>query len=251
MPNSAPTRRAGAAAVARAVPAEAAVSALRAHTLVSICQTEIERMILEAELGMGARINELALAARLGISRGPVREACRSLVQAGLLETQFNRGFFVRRVTLREVGDLYDLRASLMRLAGELLAERATRAQLAGLRKLVASMDDALARADFSRFRILNADFHATLIDAADNTRLQDVYQGLAKEIRLFRRRALDSAAAMAQSNREHHRIVAAAARHDKAATAEAMYQHIVQGKARFLAAARSEIDRPPGEDTR
>jgi len=227
----------------RAVPAEAAVGVLRAHTLVSICQAEIERMILDAELEMGARINELALAARLGISRGPVREACRSLVQAGLLETHFNRGFFVRRLTLREVVDLYDLRASLMRLAGELLAERATKAQLAGLRKLVIGMDDALARSDTARFRTLNADFHAALIDAADNRRLQDVYQGFAKEIRLFRRRALDSVAAMAQSNREHHLIVAAAARHDKAATADAMYQHILQGKARFLAAAGTEID--------
>lgn len=243
MPGSVLKSHVGAAPAAGIGPAEEAVSALRAHTLVGICQAEIERMILEAELGMGARVNELALAARLGISRGPVREACRSLVQAGLLETQFNRGFFVRRLTLREVGDLYDLRAGLMRLAGELLAERATKAQLTGLRKLVAGMDDALARSDTARFRALNADFHAALIDAADNRRLQDVYQGLAKEIRLFRRRGLDSVAAMTQSNREHHLIVAAAGRRDRAATADAMYQHILQGKARFLAAAGTEIE--------
>jgi len=243
MPRTALESHPGGTTALGALPAAEAVGALRAHTLVGICQAEIERMILEAELGMGARINELALAARLGISRGPVREACRSLVQAGLLETQFNRGFFVRRLTLREVGDLYDLRASLMRLAGELLAERATKTQLTGLRKQVAGMDDALARSDTARFRTLNADFHAALIDAADNRRLQDVYQGLAKEIRLFRRRALDSVAAMAQSNREHHLIVAAAARRDRAATAAAMYQHILQGKARFLAAAGTEIE--------
>jgi DNA-binding GntR family transcriptional regulator len=94
------------------VGAKHAVELRRSQTLVSICQAEIERMILEGELERGARINELALAARLGTSRGPLREACRSLAQAGLLETHANRGFFVRKLAHRDVADLYDLRAT-------------------------------------------------------------------------------------------------------------------------------------------
>ena len=105
-------------------PAEQAVELRRSQTLVTICETEIERLILDGELGRGERINELALAARLSVSRGPLREACRSLAQAGLLEARVNRGFFVRKLALKEVIDLYDLRAGLMRLAGELVARR-------------------------------------------------------------------------------------------------------------------------------
>ena len=78
--------------------AEQAVEQRRSQTLVSICEAEIERLILDGELGRGARINELAVAARLGVSRGPLREACRSLAQAGLLEARANRGFFVRKL---------------------------------------------------------------------------------------------------------------------------------------------------------
>src|SRR6266542_2233618 len=91
--------------VASKLPAHAAsaVHILRSHTLVSVTQEEIERMILDGELKMGERVNELALAARLNVSRGPISEACRSLVQAGLLESQINRGFFVRKLTLKEV----------------------------------------------------------------------------------------------------------------------------------------------------
>lgn len=222
--------------------AEQAVEARRAQSLVSICQTEIERMILDADLEMGARINELTLAARLGISRGPVREACRSLVQAGLLETRANRGFFVRKLSQKEVVDLYDLRAGLMRLAGELVARHATAEQLANLREMVNAMDAARIKGDTGQFQNLNAEFHAALVTATDNRRLDEVYRGLANESRLFRRRGLVSGPAMESSNREHRAIVDAIASRDAARAAATMENHILQGKARFLNAAVAEL---------
>ena len=228
----------------RTLVAEQAVEARRSQTLVTICHTEIERMILDAELEMGSRVNEVALAARLGISRGPVREACRSLVQGGLLETHTNRGFFVRRLTRKEVVDLYDLRAGLMALAGRLVAERATYVDVDALRVLVTTMDDACARGDTTRFRELNAEFHRALVSATDNRRLQDIYTGLAKESKLFRRRGLVTPAAIASANREHHAILDAVERHDGARAAAAMEKHILEGKARFLAAAADELER-------
>ena len=223
-----------------------AVELRRSQTLVSICETEIERMILEGELERGARINELALAARLGISRGPLREACRSLTQAGLLETRANRGCFVRKLTHKEVIDLYDLRAGLMRLAGELIAQRATPEQVARLHALVDAMDAARVQSDTGRFQELNAEFHAVLVETADNSRLQEVYNGLAKELRLFRSRGLVSGAAMESSNREHRAIVDAIASHDAARAAATMENHILQGKVRFLAAAADELEDGP-----
>ena len=223
--------------------AQHAVELRRSQTLVSICQTEIERMILEGELERGARVNELALAARLGVSRGPLREACRSLTQAGLLETRVNRGFFVRKLAHKEVIDLYDLRAGLMRLAGVLVSQRATAAQIQAFRGLVEAMEGARAQSDSRRFQELNVEFHNALVEAADNRRLQAVYEGLGKESRLFRRRGLMSGAAMEASNREHLGIVDAVASHDAARAAATMENHILQGKARFLAAAANELE--------
>ena len=224
-------------------PAEQAVELRRSQTLVSICEAEIERLILDGELGRGARINELALAARLSVSRGPLREACRSLAQAGLLEARVNRGFFVRKLARKEVIDLYDLRAGLMRLAGELVAQRVSDRDLDRLNALVAAMDTAYDGGDTVRFQDLNAEFHAVLVVAADNRRLQQVYNGLAKELRLFRRRGLASGDAMHASNREHRAIVEAIAARDPAAAGAAMEHHILQGKARFVSAAANELD--------
>lgn len=225
--------------------AEEAVEARRSQTLVAICEKELERMILDAELEMGARINELALAARLGISRGPVREACRSLVQAGLLETRANRGFFVRKLTHAEVVDLYDLRAGLMRLAGQLVAQRATADHVTQLRTLADAMDRACTRGDTRRFQDLNVEFHAVLVLATGNRRLQEVYDGLGKESRLFRRRGLVSKAAMASSNAEHRAIIEAVARQDAAQAAETLEHHMLRGKERFLSAVSDELEDP------
>ena len=200
-------------------------------------------MILENELGHGGRVNELALAARLGVSRGPVREACRALAQAGLLENHANRGFFVRKLAHKDVIDLYDLRAGLMRLAGELIVQRATEEQLTGLRAFVDGMEKARTEDDTARFQELNAAFHAALVDATGNRRLQEVYDGLVKEMRLFRQRGLATGAAMAASNREHRAIVDAIATHDAARAAATMANHILQGKTRFLSAAGDDLD--------
>jgi DNA-binding GntR family transcriptional regulator len=222
--------------------AASAMDLLRSHSLVSVLQGEIERMILDGELDMGERLNELALAARFNISRGPIREACRSLAQAGLLEFQINRGFFVRRLAQKEVADLYDLRAGLMRLAGELLVRNVTPAQLAHITALVEAMGAAQRAGDAARFRELNSEFHAALVEATDNRRLVEIYHGLVKEIQLFRRRGLVSADAMELSNREHRAIVEAIAARDAERAAAAMEKHILQGKARFLAAAGASI---------
>jgi DNA-binding GntR family transcriptional regulator len=222
--------------------AASTVDILRSHSLVSVLQAEIERMILDGELRMGERVNEVALATHLKISRGPVREACRSLVQAGLLVTHINRGFFVRKLALKEVIDLYDVRAGLMRLAGQLIAQRITEAGLKHIRDLVAAMDEAQRQNAFAHFVELNSEFHAALVEATDNRRLVEMYQGLVKEIRLFQRRGLVSGNAMELSNREHRDIVDAIATRDGARAAAALEHHILQGKARFLAAAGEQI---------
>lgn len=212
---------------------------LRSQTLVGAVQAEIERMILGGELKMGERVNELEIAAQLNISRGPVREACRSLAQAGLLEIRVNRGFFVRKLELKQVVDLYDLRAGLMRLAGQLVAQHITDARLDDIKRKVDEMDEVGRLGDFERYLELNVGFHAALVEATGNRRLVELYQGLVKEIGLFQRGGLVSNSAMELSNREHRAIIEAIASRDGARAAAAMEHHILQGKERFLAGTR------------
>jgi DNA-binding GntR family transcriptional regulator len=210
---------------------------LRSNSLSAALQDEIERRILFGEYRAGARINENALAHELGISRGPIREACRGLVESGLLTAIVNRGFFVREITAKEASDVYDVRACLMRLAGEALAARITDAQLGTLGDLVERMDTAEIGGDAAGYYALNVEFHDRIVDYSENDRLRAICEGLAKELRLYRHRSLIAGGGLHVSNREHRLILAALAARDPARAGAEMERHMLAGKARFLSA--------------
>ncbi len=207
----------------------------------SVLQDEIEQRILTGALQPGERVNENALAAELGVSRGPIREACRGLVESGLLTVIVNRGVFVREVSRKDAIDVYNVRASLMRLAGETLAERISTEQLAVLRDLVERMDEAEAADDFDSFYALNRDFHTRIVDYAENDRLRSISDGLVKELHLYRHRSILQGGGLRVSNREHKQILAALEARDADRAGAALEDHIKAGKQRFLAATAQD----------
>jgi phosphonate utilization transcriptional regulator len=212
----------------------------RTETLTSLVRKELERMIVSGELKAGDRLNESALADRLGVSRGPIREACRGLEQSRLVEVVVNRGTFVRQISLQDALDIYDVRSALFGVAGETLAERITPSQLAILADLVEAM--ARAADDIDAYYPLNVEFHAKLVEFSGNVRLTATYRSLAQELHLFRRRGLVSEGSMAVSNREHRAILDALARRDGARAGTLMREHILAGKSRLLKLTESEI---------
>lgn len=217
------------------LPAAEALRLRRETSLPAIARAEIERMIEAGELSPGEWVNEATIAARLGISRGPVREACRGLEQSGLLEVVVNRGSFVRLVDKAGAAELYDLRAALFGLAGRTLAGRMTEAASAELHGHVAEMDEAATRADAEAYYAANLAFHAAIVTLCGNRRLAASYLGLIRELHLFRRRALVGADRMAASNREHRAILAALEARDGDRAEALMRAHVLGSKARAL----------------
>ena len=132
---------------AAAVPApHPTITLLQTSSLSSVVQGELERMILSGELPPGEKLTEVALAARLGVSRGPLREAFRMLEEAGLVRTEKNRGVFVRSLPVEEAIDIFDLRATMEEFAGRRLAETITPAALKEVRALVEQMEQGPRR---------------------------------------------------------------------------------------------------------
>src|SRR5262245_49905152 len=175
-------------ATAKSIPT---IAQMRDNSLSGVVRHEIEQMIMSGELPTGARVNENAIALRLGVSRGPVREACRALVELGLLDLIPNRGVFVRRLDRHDVEEVYDLRAGLTGLAGSLVSARISDAELARLRGLVTDMDQAAAAGDFPTFYPLNLEFHDVILQLTGNSRLIKSYRSLVKEFQLFRTHGL------------------------------------------------------------
>jgi DNA-binding GntR family transcriptional regulator len=206
--------------------------ARRAKSLSSLAAEELERMIINGELQSGDRINESTLAQMFGISRGPIREACRSLEKSGLVKVVNNKGVFVREMSVAQAAEIYDVRAHLFGLAGRLAALRATDRDIAGLSAMVEEMERAK---DIDAYYPLNVAFHARLVELSGNSRLAELYKSLSKELHLFRRRGLVQGESMASSNHEHELVIEALRNRDADAAELEMVRHILAGKTRLL----------------
>ncbi len=192
-------------------------------------------MIDLGELKPGERVNEQALAQQLGVGRNAAREALRSLERTGLVRIVPNRGAEVRKISLEEALDLYDLRAGLSRVAGRLAAARLAGGEEARLLELQAQMQDALARRDGAAYGELNAEFHRQLMAATRNPRLVEANEAIESELRLYIRKGVYTIAQMQVSLEEHSRIVEAVRNGRVVEAAEAFEAHILTGKQRML----------------
>jgi DNA-binding GntR family transcriptional regulator len=207
------------------------------NSVVNQIERELEGLILRGEYAPGDRINENALAARLGVSRAPVREACRLLQRSGLVDIVPNQGAFVRSLSLHEIVNLFDIRGCLGRLAGEQAAAAISRQQLDQLRTLMMDMDAASREANGARYIELNITFHAHLYEATGNARLAALDAQMGKELRIYRQHGLEFGGGLAVSNIEHRTILDAVERGDCAAAGRELERHILNGRDRFIRA--------------
>ena len=228
-----------------AVREQPTIAMLQASSLTSAVQQALERMIKLGELAPGDKLNEASLAERLGVSRGPVREAFRMLEEAGLLTLKKNRGVYVRQVPLEEALEIYELRAMMEAQVGALLATSASAEQIAALRTLLESMESAVAASDAPLYFQLNVEFHETLVSFAGNKKMLLLYRRLTRELDLFRRRNLSQQALLSNSIQEHREVLAAIASRDPERAAQTLRRHVLQSRDR-TAQSQTQGDTAP-----
>jgi len=211
------------------------IALLQSSSLTSVVQQEIERQILQGELAPGAKLIEAALAAQLGVSRGPVREAFRMLEEAGLVRQEKNRGVFVRNIPLDEAMEIYDLRAMMDEAVGRTLASTISPEQMKALRAMVDAMERAVKAGVADAYHLLNLEFHDKLVEFTGNRKLTAIYRRLINELSLFRRLNLADAKLLPISASEHRAIVKAIASGDPDLAGQAMRDHVLVSKDRTL----------------
>jgi DNA-binding GntR family transcriptional regulator len=197
----------------------------------------LRSQILQGRFPPGGRLNEVEIAADLGVSRGPVREAMQRLARDGLVELQAHRGAFVRRLGRGEVRDLFEVRVALERTVARLAATRATpeqRAQLEALRGTPSSIftaDDADLRFEGPR------DVHALLAAAAGNPALAGHVALVNQELQLLRAQSGKIAVRAEHAATEHDELLAAVLSGDGDRAAAAMEEHLRESLGHALGA--------------
>lgn len=205
------------------------------HHLAPRIADALRRLIYDGEFAPGERLNEAALALRMGTSRGPIREALRALAGWGLVTPVPNRGVFVRKLSVREMLEVYDLRALVFGYAAERAAERATEADKRELEGLLDEMDRASAAEDGTAYYELNLSFHAKVLALSGNERACRTYDDFVKELHLFRRRYFSGPGNMRRSNEQHRQLYEAIAAGATAQARAAAERHVQEGRERLL----------------
>lgn len=142
----------------------------------------LRNAILNGDLKLGERVNEVALTAKLGISRTTFREALRQMEQAGLLERIPFRGTFVRNFSEEEIEDINNLRSALETYAAERIIEsgRNRPEDLEDLYEIVRRMEAMDAEEDAAQTNTIHIKFHDALMNMGQSKALTALWNDLA-----------------------------------------------------------------------
>ena len=207
------------------------IDMVRQHSLTTLVRDAIGRGIATGVLMPGDKLNEAEWAARLQVSRGPVREAFRALEEAGLVRNEKHRGVFVRTVSPVEAEELDVVLATLAETACRLLAARIDAALISTLHDRLAAMRDALGARDHDRYAAAAGAFRGAIVEAAGNRKLGDTWLRLVGERRLSRCIADGGDEALARSYAAHRAVLNALASRDADEAATLMRACVNDGR--------------------
>ena len=194
----------------------------------------------------GASLTEGELASVYGTSRGPVREACRRLQQEGLLRSLPYKGYFVNQISLKEIGDCFDLRLVLESYSLELAAKRASSQDLDALENLAATEYTYHHWESYADFLDRNLEFHVQLAALSRNQRLVDTLVDLLGSMQRFFFLGLDLGDFGAEMRGEHEELIALLRHGDADQAVRCVCGQITASRDRILrAVVKDRIDLP------
>jgi DNA-binding GntR family transcriptional regulator len=156
------------------------------------------------------RLDEKTLAADLGVSRTPVREALARLEHEGLVRILPRRGVYIVRKTKAEIIEMMVAWAALESSAARLACERAGDEQIASLRGLFENFDDGELGAQLDEYSRANLTFHSRIIEIGNNPVISSMAEGLLVHVCAIRRRTIGDEDRAERSLVDHRQIVEA-----------------------------------------
>lgn len=199
---------------------------LRRTSLHEEIASRLRDMIQDGELPPGSRVPEVALCNTFEISRTPLREALKVLVSEGLVVHIPNRGFRISTVEPREIEAVFELMGALEELAGQLVCERASDAEIQKLEQMHAEMTRYHHQGKRGLYFRLNQDIHQYIVECTANPVLAVTYDSFSTRILRARSLANYSQLRWDESWQEHEQFMAALRQRDAALMGRLLRQH-------------------------
>ncbi len=205
---------------------------------------QVRQEIIDGSLAPGERLTETHIAERFEVSRTPVREALVRLQADGFVELVRNRGAFVSKWTEDDLEEIFGLRIMLEGYGARIGAYKIKPAQIAALEDLAEEMDAALERLTAAigvdketqekqaeRCATLNTQFHAGIVAAADNKRLDTIVANLTSLPLIHRTIIMQSPAELSHSWAQHRDMIEAMRQKDGDWAESLLRAHIQAGR--------------------
>ena len=198
--------------------------------------------ILSDNLPPGTELQEVALAASLGVSRGPLREALGRLSAEGLVTIRPRNGAVVRSLSKQEFVEAYQVREALETFALRLAVPRLTEEDVQTLQTLIDRMVEQADADDVPGFFKTNTAFHEALVEISGNRRLRDLHHQVARQLGRYRMRSLALRGNLQRSIAEHREILDAAQCGDTEQAVQLLSEHIRVPLRRLGSASEAEL---------
>ena len=188
----------------------------------------LREAILKGDLRPGERLMELQLAAKLGVSRTPIREAIRMLEQEGLAVTIPRKGAEVAKMTEKDMEDVLQVREALDELAASIACEQITAEELENLVDAMYDFENSIRTKDVKRIAEMDVKFHDIIYHATGNPKLVNILNNLREQMYRYRVEYLKDEKNYPLLLEEHKAIVEAFMNRNKEKVSECMRQHVV-----------------------
>lgn len=188
----------------------------------------LREAILKGELRPGERLMELQLAAKLGVSRTPIREAIRMLEQEGLAVTIPRRGAEVAKMTEKDMQDVLQVREALDELAASIACELITQEELEQLEQAMKDFETATSTKDVKRIADMDMVFHDIIYHATRNPKLVTILNNLREQMYRYRVEYLKDEKNYPVLLKEHREILEGFTAKNKVLVTDSMRKHVV-----------------------
>ena len=188
----------------------------------------LREAILKGELKPGERLMELQLAAKLGVSRTPIREAIRMLELEGLAVTVPRKGAEVAKMTEKDMEDVLQIRRALDELAVGLACDNMTEERLAELHEALIRFEESIETGDVKQIAQKDIEFHEVIYQTADNTKLVNLLNNLREQMYRYRVEYLKNDDVYPVLIEEHKKIYEGLKHKDKKMVVELVGCHVV-----------------------
>lgn len=168
----------------------------------------LRQAILMGELEPGARLMEIQLANRLGVSRTPIREAIRKLELEGLVVMIPRKGAEVAKITTKDLNDVLEVRCALEQLAVELACDKITSEEVTDLKEALEDFKKALEGKDLANIAANDVNFHDIIFASTHNERLVQMLSNLREQMYRYRVEYLKDVESHSKLVSEHESII-------------------------------------------